>query len=238
MAVHGPRGAAGNGAGAVDGRNSGADGTDAAAPAPDAGRTRSGRRAAAAGNGQRLATAITVAWRGPRATARSRPSRGIDFEVPAEGQTFGFLGPNGAGKSTTIKILCTLALPAFGSARVAGLRRRGPGAGRGPPHIGLVFQDTTLDDYLTARGKPAPPRRSVRGSASAVAPRCSRSWRWSACGPARHGAHVLRRHAAPAGDRARPAARARGAVPGRAHGRSGPADAHHDLGVPQRAQGQ
>ncbi|HEY2307111.1 MAG TPA: ATP-binding cassette domain-containing protein [Streptosporangiaceae bacterium] len=73
--------------------------------------------------------------------------RGIDFEVPV-GETFGFLGPNGAGKSTTIKVLCTLALPTSGSAWVAGhevtaerdaVRR----------NIGLVFQDTTLDNYLT-----------------------------------------------------------------------------------------
>ena len=73
---------------------------------------------------------------------------GVDFEVRA-GETFGFLGPNGAGKSTTIKMLCTLANPTGGSAEVAGfdvfkqrdqVRR----------HIGLVFQDTTLDGYLTA----------------------------------------------------------------------------------------
>ena len=63
---------------------------------------------------------------------------------------FGFLGPNGAGKSTTISMLCTLTKPSAGSARVAGhdvvserddVRR----------HIGLVFQDPTLDGYLTAR---------------------------------------------------------------------------------------
>jgi ABC-2 type transport system ATP-binding protein len=74
--------------------------------------------------------------------------RGIDLRV-RRGETFGFLGPNGAGKSTTISILCTLIAPTSGSARVAGydvvvrpneVRR----------HIGLVFQDTTLDDYLTA----------------------------------------------------------------------------------------
>ena len=73
--------------------------------------------------------------------------RGIDFEVPV-GETFGFLGPNGAGKSTTIKMLCTLARPTSGSAWVAAhevtserdaVRR----------NIGLVFQDTTLDNYLT-----------------------------------------------------------------------------------------
>jgi ABC-2 type transport system ATP-binding protein len=74
--------------------------------------------------------------------------RGIDFEVSA-GETFGFLGPNGAGKSTTIKMLCTLITPTAGSATVAGfdvITQRA--AVR--QNIGLVFQDTTLDDYLTA----------------------------------------------------------------------------------------
>jgi ABC-2 type transport system ATP-binding protein len=73
---------------------------------------------------------------------------GVDLTVTT-GETFGFLGPNGAGKSTTIKILCTLVAPTGGSAKVAGhdvvseraaVRR----------HIGLVFQDTTLDAYLSA----------------------------------------------------------------------------------------
>jgi ABC-2 type transport system ATP-binding protein len=73
---------------------------------------------------------------------------GIDFDVLA-GETFGFLGPNGAGKSTTIGMLCTLVRPTGGRATVAGhdvvsdrdeVRR----------NIGLVFQDTTLDGYLTA----------------------------------------------------------------------------------------
>jgi ABC-2 type transport system ATP-binding protein len=73
--------------------------------------------------------------------------RGIDFEV-ATGETFGFLGPNGAGKSTTIKILCTLAEPTSGTARVAGhdVTRERDTVRR---NIGLVFQDTTLDSYLT-----------------------------------------------------------------------------------------
>ena len=74
--------------------------------------------------------------------------RGIDLTIAA-GETFGFLGPNGAGKSTTINVLCTLVRPTQGSAQVAGhdvvterdeVRR----------NIGLVFQDTTLDSYLTA----------------------------------------------------------------------------------------
>jgi ABC-2 type transport system ATP-binding protein len=73
---------------------------------------------------------------------------GVDFDVAA-GETFGFLGPNGAGKSTTIKILCTLATADAGSARVAGfdVRSQRDDVRR---HIGLVFQDTTLDSYLSA----------------------------------------------------------------------------------------
>ncbi|HUN34185.1 MAG TPA: ATP-binding cassette domain-containing protein [Trebonia sp.] len=73
--------------------------------------------------------------------------RGIGFEVKP-GETFGFLGPNGAGKSTTIKILCTLVNPTAGQARVAGhevVRDRD----KVRQNIGLVFQDTTLDSYLT-----------------------------------------------------------------------------------------
>jgi ABC-2 type transport system ATP-binding protein len=73
---------------------------------------------------------------------------GVDFEVRA-GETFGFLGPNGAGKSTTIKMLCTLTEPSSGTAAVAGfdIRREQPAVRR---NIGLVFQDPTLDQYLTA----------------------------------------------------------------------------------------
>jgi ABC-2 type transport system ATP-binding protein len=74
--------------------------------------------------------------------------KGIGFEVAA-GEVFGFLGPNGAGKTTTIGMLCTLVRPTGGAARVAGhdivaardeVRR----------NIGLVFQDPTVDAYLTA----------------------------------------------------------------------------------------
>ena len=73
---------------------------------------------------------------------------GIDLDV-APGEVFGFLGPNGAGKSTTIKILCTLVTPTSGEARVAGhdvVRERDEVR----RNIGLVFQEITLDDYLTA----------------------------------------------------------------------------------------
>jgi ABC-2 type transport system ATP-binding protein len=73
--------------------------------------------------------------------------RGIDFEV-APGEIFGFLGPNGAGKSTTISMLCTLVAPTSGTALVAGydVNRERDEVRR---NIGLVFQDTTLDTYLT-----------------------------------------------------------------------------------------
>ncbi len=74
--------------------------------------------------------------------------RSIDFEV-STGEVFGFLGPNGAGKSTTINMLCTLATPTAGSATVAGydVVRERDAVRR---NIGLVFQDPTLDSYLTA----------------------------------------------------------------------------------------
>ena len=74
--------------------------------------------------------------------------RGIDFDV-TRGEVFGFLGPNGAGKSTTIEILCTLVAPTAGWATVAGhdVVRERDAVRR---NIGLVFQESTLDDYLTA----------------------------------------------------------------------------------------
>jgi ABC-2 type transport system ATP-binding protein len=73
---------------------------------------------------------------------------GVDLEV-RRGETFGFLGPNGAGKTTTINMLCTLIRPSEGSATVAGFDvvRERDAVRRS---IGLVFQDTTLDTYLTA----------------------------------------------------------------------------------------
>ena len=74
--------------------------------------------------------------------------RGVSFHVAA-GEVFGFLGPNGAGKSTTINMLCTLMKPTSGSAQVAGhdVVRERDDVRR---NIGLVFQDPTLDGYLTA----------------------------------------------------------------------------------------
>jgi ABC-2 type transport system ATP-binding protein len=77
-----------------------------------------------------------------------RAVQGVSFDVH-EGETFGFLGPNGAGKTTTINILCTLLNPDSGAARVNGFDCRGD-ASRVRSSIGLVFQEVTLDNDLTA----------------------------------------------------------------------------------------
>ncbi len=72
----------------------------------------------------------------------------ISFEV-RQGEIFAFLGPNGAGKTTTIKMLTTLLTPTSGTVGLDGLdpvthqteaRRL----------FGIVFQDPSLDDELTA----------------------------------------------------------------------------------------
>jgi ABC-2 type transport system ATP-binding protein len=74
--------------------------------------------------------------------------RDISFHV-AQGEIFAFLGPNGAGKTTTIKMLTTLLRPTSGRVEIDGLdpathqhevRKR----------FGIVFQDASLDDELTA----------------------------------------------------------------------------------------
>ncbi|MCL5054655.1 MAG: ATP-binding cassette domain-containing protein [Firmicutes bacterium] len=74
--------------------------------------------------------------------------QGIDFSVN-QGEIFGFLGPNGAGKTTTIKMLCTLLRPTSGEAFVGGFNiLKDPMKVR--KVIGIIFQEPTLDDRLTA----------------------------------------------------------------------------------------
>ncbi|MCK4846377.1 MAG: ATP-binding cassette domain-containing protein [Deltaproteobacteria bacterium] len=74
--------------------------------------------------------------------------RGVSFSIE-EGESFGFLGPNGAGKTTTIDILCTLLDQTSGTARVNGFDTlEDPHGVRSS--IGLVFQEMTLDNELTA----------------------------------------------------------------------------------------
>ncbi len=67
-----------------------------------------------------------------------------------KGEIFAFLGPNGAGKTTTIRMLTTLLKPTSGQVLINGsdpvrekndVRRS----------FGIVFQDPSLDDELTAQ---------------------------------------------------------------------------------------
>jgi ABC-2 type transport system ATP-binding protein len=72
----------------------------------------------------------------------------ISFDV-AEGEIFAFLGPNGAGKTTTIKMLTTLLRPTSGKVELDGLD---PSVqhNEARKRFGIVFQDPSLDDELTA----------------------------------------------------------------------------------------
>src|SRR5437588_2330113 len=72
----------------------------------------------------------------------------VSFDVH-RGEVFAFLGPNGAGKTTTIKMLTTLLPPTSGTLEVDGLSPTSDrDAVRG--RIGVVFQDPSLDQDLTA----------------------------------------------------------------------------------------
>jgi len=66
-----------------------------------------------------------------------------------EGEIFGFLGPNGAGKSTTIRMLCTLAKPTSGSAKIAGYDLIDDSS-KVRENIGLVAEKMIMYDSLTA----------------------------------------------------------------------------------------
>jgi ABC-2 type transport system ATP-binding protein len=72
----------------------------------------------------------------------------ISFTVK-RGEIFAFLGPNGAGKSTTIKMLTTLLQPTSGSIRVNGYDPVKQ-ADLVRLSFGIVFQDPSLDEELTA----------------------------------------------------------------------------------------
>lgn len=67
-----------------------------------------------------------------------------------QGEVFGFLGPNGAGKTTVIKMLCTILNPTSGGVKVCGydvMRERN----NVRECIGVVFQDSCIDKFLTGR---------------------------------------------------------------------------------------
>ena len=75
--------------------------------------------------------------------------QGISFAV-ARGSLFSFLGVNGAGKSTTINILCSILAKDSGSVRIAGYDLDTQ-ADQIRPRVGIVFQNSVLDDLLTVR---------------------------------------------------------------------------------------
>src|SRR5688500_13364493 len=73
---------------------------------------------------------------------------GVSFHV-RPGEVFAFLGPNGAGKTTTIQMLTTLLRPTSGTMALDGLD---PAARplEVRQRFGIVFQDPSLDNELTA----------------------------------------------------------------------------------------
>ncbi|MBU0953284.1 MAG: ATP-binding cassette domain-containing protein [Nanoarchaeota archaeon] len=72
----------------------------------------------------------------------------ISFDIQ-EGEIFGLLGPNGAGKTTILSMLATILESTAGEAVVNGISiAANPDAVR--KSIGIVFQDQSLDEELTA----------------------------------------------------------------------------------------
>jgi ABC-2 type transport system ATP-binding protein len=74
--------------------------------------------------------------------------KNLTFSVN-KGEIFAFLGPNGAGKTTTIRMLTTLLRPTKGKMLVNGFD---PVTQQDQVRnaLGIVFQDSSLDDELTA----------------------------------------------------------------------------------------
>lgn len=70
----------------------------------------------------------------------------ISFDVTA-GQCFGLLGPNGAGKTTTLEMLEGIRLPTSGQIKFDGQF----GYQEFKEKIGIQFQHTALQDFLTVR---------------------------------------------------------------------------------------
>lgn len=71
---------------------------------------------------------------------------GINLEIP-KGICFGLLGPNGAGKTTTIEMLEGIHQPTSGAV----LYKGEPLGARYREEVGIQFQHTALQDFLTVR---------------------------------------------------------------------------------------
>ncbi|WP_347861911.1 ATP-binding cassette domain-containing protein [Salimicrobium sp. PL1-032A] len=79
---------------------------------------------------------------------KTKAVKEINFDVE-EGEIFGFLGPNGAGKSTTINMICTMLKPTSGSIMINGYDVKKE-KDKVRASIGIIFQENTLDEKLTA----------------------------------------------------------------------------------------
>nr|MBV6629902.1 ABC transporter ATP-binding protein [Oceanococcus sp. HetDA_MAG_MS8] len=72
--------------------------------------------------------------------------RGVDLDL-MPGVCFGLLGPNGAGKTTTIEILEKVLEPDAGEV----LYKNAPRGAQFVQNVGIAFQATALQDYLTVK---------------------------------------------------------------------------------------
>jgi ABC-2 type transport system ATP-binding protein len=94
---------------------------------------------------------MTVAVHTENLTRRFRDLVAVDhisFDI-GQGEIFGLLGPNGAGKTTTLSMLATMLKPTEGKAVVNGIDVEQDEDGV-RKSIGIVFQDQSLDEELTA----------------------------------------------------------------------------------------
>ncbi len=91
---------------------------------------------------------LTKKYKKDKAKINIKAVDGVNLKI-RRGEIFGLLGPNGAGKSTLIHILCTILRPTSGTAFVNGFDiLKEPAKVR--KSIGIVFQDPSTDDELTA----------------------------------------------------------------------------------------
>ena len=201
---------------------------------------RRGTDAVSGADGREASAALTPAIEVPgpqrRPSARSRPSA-ASASRSRRARCSASSGPNGAGKTTTINMLCTLVEADRRQRAGRRPRRRSRERDDVRRHIGLVFQDQTLDGYLTPSRTCASTPSSTASSRALVPARMRQVMEMVGLWERRDvaGADVLGRHAAPAGDRARPDALPARAVPRRADGRARPADAQLDLALHPRA---
>ncbi len=73
----------------------------------------------------------------------------VSFTVQP-GEVIGYLGPNGSGKTTTIRMLCGLLTPTYGTAKIMGIDVvKNPEGIK--PHIGYMSQKFSLYDDLTVQ---------------------------------------------------------------------------------------